>query len=198
MRPDLDARAVRETGAGRRQGAASREGAHALGESERPQGDDDVGARHQIELAREVRPAVVELLRRREIVGRGAAAGRRQKRAVEPLAVGGASGFGKTREPDRVQGAKEKGARLVSREDAAGSVSAVCGGREPHEKESRGRVAECGKRPGPVSIRSEAPRRVARGLFPPADEPGAAAAGDDRALDRAVPREEPSGGNTCP
>jgi hypothetical protein len=69
---------------------------------------------------------------------------------------------------------------------------------EADEKEPRERIAERGQRPGPVALQRETPRRVARRLFPPANQPRAAAADDDFALDRAEFRGRPSAANTCP
>jgi hypothetical protein len=97
-----------------------------------------------------------------------------------------------------VQRTEEEGAGLVPRKDAAGPVASVRCGREADEEELRGRVAESGQRPRPVTLRREPPRRVPRRLFPPADEPRAAAADDDLALDRAEFRKGPSAANTCP
>ena len=83
-----------------------------------------------------------------------------------------------------MQRGEQEVARAVAGEDPAGPVPAVRRGREAEDQDPRGRIAEALHRPAPVVPVAVRRPLLARDLLAPLDEPRAAAAVDDRLVER--------------
>src|SRR5262249_58164254 len=97
---------------------------------------------------------------RRLVGGRRAAHGRGDVGAAEREAVARVRRRREIREPGRVEGLVEPVAALIAREDAAGAVAAVGGGRQSDEHDASARVAEARKWPRPISLAAVAAERA--------------------------------------
>ena len=91
---------------------------------------------------------------------------------------------GLVRQPDPVQRREQEVARAVAGEDPAGPVAAVRRRREPEDQHPRRRIAEALHRPAPVVPVAIRRPLLARDLLAPLHEPRAAAAVDDRLVER--------------
>jgi hypothetical protein len=152
-------------------------------EREAAERQENAWLRNERDLSDEVLPAVRELLGKRSVIGRRALHRCRQKGTEELEAVSRANRFRPVGEPDGVNRPKQEVSRLVARENAAGPVSAVSGGSETDDQETRPRVSKRGQRPAPVFLSAEPAGRTTGGFFAPGDEAGTAAAPDDAALE---------------
>jgi hypothetical protein len=138
----------------------------------------------QIELAHGERQAGVALLRGRLVRRRRAAHGGRDPGVAQREAVAGVQRRRLVGEAGTVQRGEEEVARAVAGEDPAGAVRAVGGRREAEDHHGRARIAEAGDRSAPVLLVAERGALLARDELAPRDEPRAAPAGDDLALER--------------
>jgi hypothetical protein len=71
----------------------------------------------------------------------------------------------------------------ITGKHSPGAIAAVCGRRQSHDEHARVRITEASKRLGPVVHALKAARRVLRACFPPAHQPRAFAAADDRLIE---------------
>ena len=147
--------------------------------AEGAEGDDHAGAVEQVELALQIREAVVALRRRRLVGGRRAADGGGDVGVDQPQAVVAAHRGRLVGEAGPVKRRVEPVAGAVAGEHAAGAVGAVGGGGEADDQDPRRGVAEAADRPRPVVLAAETARRVGRLRLAPGDQPRAAPAGVD-------------------
>ena len=91
---------------------------------------------------------------------------------------------GPVRETRAVERREEKVARAVAGEEATGPVGAVGGGGEAEDDDPCCRVAEAGDGAAPVRLVRVGGPLLAGDLLAPSDEPRAAPARDDLALQR--------------
>ena len=145
---------------------------------------DDVHVRQQRDLALEPVRAVRALLRRRQVRRRRAAHRGDDVGAAQREPVVARDRLRLVREPGAVQRREQEVARAVAGEDPARPVAAVRGGREPEDQDPRGRIAEALHRPAPVVPVAIRGPLLARDLLAPLDETRAAAAVDDRLVER--------------
>ena len=148
------------------------------------QAHDDAHAREQLELALGPGQAVVALGGRGAVGGRRAAHRGGQEAVDELQAVVGGDRRRLVGEPARVQGGEEPVARAVAGEHAAGAVGAVGGGRQAEQADARVGVAEAGHGAAPVLLVGKRRALLPRHLLAPLDEPRAATAVGDLALER--------------
>src|SRR5207244_5619637 len=132
------------------------------------------------QLAREVRHAVVALLRRGLVRRRCAADDGRDVDTREPEAVVAALARGLVGEAGAVKRAEDPVAGAIAGEDAAGAVPAVGGRREPDEQHRCPRVAEPGNGTRPVVLVAIGGPLLATDRLAPVDQPRAPGALDDR------------------
>src|SRR5439155_19938243 len=170
--PDLDAVAEPATGP-----HAEEAGDRHVGEV--AEHDDHPYAAEQRQLAREVRHAVVALLRRGLVRGRCAADDGRDVGTREPEAVVAALARGLVGEAGAMERAEDPVARAIARGDAPGAVPAVGGGREPDEEHPRVGLAEPGNGTRPVVLVAVRGPLLATDRLAPLDQPRAPAALDD-------------------
>ena len=78
---------------------------------------------------------------------------------------------------------EQEAARLVSREEAAGAISAMRRRGEADQENPRLPITERRQGPAPVDLSPKTAGRVRRRLFAPGHEPRTAPAGDDLARD---------------
>jgi hypothetical protein len=184
--PDPIPRAVRELRPGARdRDSRIRESLEAGVERQRAQSDDRRVAGEQRELPLQVLAAAILLLRKRAIARRRAPDRGRDQGAREPEPIASPARFGLVGEARLVQGAEKEVARLVPGEDSPRAIPSVSRRRQADDQDARPRVSEGRKRPRPVPLAAEPSGRILRRELSPADEPRAAAAGDDFALELA-------------
>ena len=152
-------------------------------EREPAEGHENAGGRQKRDLAQQVLAAVRELRRQRAVVRRRALDGGSQKSAEEIEPVAGVHRLGLVREPDGVESTEKEVSGFVAGEDPSRAVAYVRGGRETHDQQARGRIAEGGQRPAPVRFPPKPPRSAPGRFFAPRDEPRTPAAGHDPALE---------------
>jgi len=178
--PDSPRLPVREARPGARYCFPGRgEDPQASVEGQGSKSDDGRMARKKRELPFQVPAAVGEFGGEGAVAGRSAPDRGRDQSSPERQTVARPFRLGLVRKTRLVESAKQEVARLVAGEDSPRAVAAVSGGREADEKDAGLPVAEGRKGPGPVGLASEPAGSVPGGLFPPGDEPGAPAAGDD-------------------
>ena len=151
---------------------------------EAAQAHDHVDVRQQRDLALQPLGAVRALRRRRQVRRRRAPHRGDDVRAVQPQPVVARDRLGLVGQPDPMQRREQEVARAVAGEDPAGPVAAVRGRREPEDQHARGGIAEPLHRPAPVVPVAERRPLLARHLLAPLDQPRAAAAVDDRLIER--------------
>ena len=188
---------MREPWAGTGKVGATPQCLQARLEGEGSESDEHPAGGVKVEFSFEVLPAVLELHGQGPVVGRRAAARRRQECAGKVQPVAGPQRVGLIRESHGMQRPEEEVARLVPGEHPAGAVSPVRRGREPDDEQGRLRISERRQGTGPIDLTQEAAGRGAGGLLAPGDQARATAASDDLALD-AVKLRDPIRANTSP
>ena len=151
--------------------------------SEGAEADHDPGV-EQLELAGGVGEAGVALRRGGPILRRGAADGGRDPEPFDAEAVFAMARDGPVRQTCAVEGGEEKVARAVAGEEASGPVGAVGGGSETQDDDLRLGVAEAGYGTAPVRLARVGGPLLPGDLLAPPNEPRAAPARDDLALQR--------------
>jgi len=152
-------------------------------ERELAESHENARRRQKRDLTQQVLAAIRELRRQRAIVRRRALDGRGQESAEEIEPVVRAHRLVLVREPDGVESPEEEVSGFVAGEDPPRAVASVRGGRETHDQQARGRIAEGGQRPAPVRFPPKPPRSAPGRFFAPRDEPRTPAAGHDPALE---------------
>ena len=177
---EIDERRVGEPGARPRQGTS---GPLDVIEVRSPR---DRAERENYAHARQKRNLVVQEVRAagdlagcRLVVGGRAADGRDDVRVTELEPVVPRRARRLVGEPGTVHCGEEEVAGTVAGEHATGAVRAVCSGREPHDEDTRVRVAEAGDWAAPVVRVAEAGDFLARDVLAPRDEAGAGDTADD-------------------
>jgi len=147
-------------------------------EGDMSQAHDHPGG-EQLDLARQVGPAIVKLIRRRSISGRYTATGGCEVQALEPEGIISSRGFGVCSQAGAEERRVEEAPRGVSRELPARTVGPVGSRCQADNQDPCQPVAKTGNRFPPIFPIAVRLSFFARNSFAPCHESGALAAGDD-------------------
>jgi hypothetical protein len=121
-------------------------------EGDLPETDDDANARERLNLSREMRGAVANLLRLGLVAGRSAADDGGDPRVAELEAVVAVGGAGFAGQAQLVQDRVHEVARAVAGEGSAGAVGSVGAGCEAEDEDAGVGVSEAGNGARPVGL----------------------------------------------
>jgi len=153
------------------------------GPGECPEDEEHARRVEDLQLASEKRRAGVALIDRRLVQRRRAANRGRDPGAGQDQPVIRPPARGLVRDPGPMECRPQEVAARVAGEDAAGSIAAMGGRREPHDENARVGIPEAGQRSAPVRLVAVAGDLLAGDPLAPRDEPWAPTAFDDLALE---------------